>query len=53
MGVRTGVGLGLAIAREIILAHGGDISVTSTPGEKTEFIIRLPSDKPRQNVSGS
>ena len=45
MGVRTGVGLGLAIAREIILAHGGDISVTSTPGEKTEFIIRLPYKK--------
>jgi signal transduction histidine kinase len=42
MGVRTGVGLGLAIAREIVLAHGGDISVTSSPGEKTEFIIRLP-----------
>jgi len=42
MGVRTGVGLGLAIAREIVLAHGGDIHVTSSPGEKTEFIIHLP-----------
>ena len=42
MGVRTGVGLGLAIAREIVLAHGGDIHVTSSPGEKTEFIIQLP-----------
>lgn len=45
MGVRTGVGLGLAIAREIILAHGGDISVTSDPGEKTEFIVILPYSK--------
>jgi len=42
MGVRTGVGLGLAIAREILLAHGGEIRVTSEPGEKTEFIIWLP-----------
>jgi two-component system OmpR family sensor kinase len=51
MGVRTGVGLGLAIAREIILAHGGDISITSTPGEKTEFIIHLPCDKAKKNIS--
>jgi signal transduction histidine kinase len=42
MGVRTGVGLGLAIAREIITAHGGDITVFSSPGEKTEFTVRLP-----------
>ncbi|MFC1908982.1 sensor histidine kinase, partial [Chloroflexota bacterium] len=42
MGVRTGVGLGLAIAKEIVLIHGGEIHVTSSPGEKTEFIIKLP-----------
>ena len=42
MGVRTGVGLGLAIAKEIILAHDGKINVNSSPGEKTEFIIELP-----------
>ena len=42
-GVRTGVGLGLAIAREIVLAHGGKIEVKSTPGEETEFIVRLPT----------
>jgi two-component system OmpR family sensor kinase len=53
MGVRTGVGLGLAIAREIILAHGGDISVTSTPGEKTEFIIRLPYRKAGAYISSA
>jgi len=42
MGVRTGVGLGLAIARQIILGHGGDIVVTSSPGERTEFKVSLP-----------
>jgi two-component system sensor histidine kinase ResE len=44
--VRTGVGLGLAIAKEIVLAHGGKIEVNSTPGERTEFIVRLPTSAP-------
>ncbi len=41
-GLRTGVGLGLAIAREIVLAHGGKIEVSSNPGEGTKFIVTLP-----------
>lgn len=41
--VRTGIGLGLAIAREIVLAHGGKIEVSSTPGKGAEFIVRLPT----------
>ena len=41
--MRTGVGLGLAIAREIVLAHGGKIEVSSTLGKGTEFIVRLPT----------
>jgi two-component system OmpR family sensor kinase len=42
-GVRTGVGLGLAIAREIVLAHGGTIEAHSKPGEGAEFTVRLPA----------
>lgn len=42
IGVRTGVGLGLAIAKEIILAHNGTIRAESEPGKGTEFIITLP-----------
>jgi len=42
-GVRTGAGLGLAIAREIVLAHGGKIEAKSAPGEGTEFRVSLPT----------
>lgn len=38
-----GSGLGLAIARQILLLHGGDVSVTSRPGEGSVFTIRLPA----------
>ena len=39
---RGGAGLGLAIAREIVAAHGGTIGCTSTP-EFTTFTIDLPA----------
>ena len=35
-------GLGLAVARGIIEQHGGTIAAQSTPGQGTEFLIRLP-----------
>ena len=37
-----GAGLGLAIAREIVTAHGGEIGVVSRPGEGSEFYFVLP-----------
>jgi two-component system sensor kinase FixL len=37
-----GTGLGLAICQSIIQEHGGSISVDSTPGLGTAFIIQLP-----------
>lgn len=39
---KTGAGLGLAIAREIVVAHGGSIACTSRVGEGTEFYFLLP-----------
>ena len=37
-----GTGLGLSIVKRAIEAHGGTIEVTSMPGVKTCFVIRLP-----------
>ena len=39
---REGVGLGLAITREIVSAHGGSVGVNSSPGEGSEFYFDLP-----------
>jgi signal transduction histidine kinase len=37
-----GTGIGLAMAREIARAHGGDLTVASTPGAGSAFTIALP-----------
>lgn len=41
---RTGSGIGLAIARNVVEGLGGRISVTSTVGQGTQFSIELPVD---------
>ena len=40
-----GTGLGLVIARELVLAHGGTIGLVEKPGPGTQFRIEIP-DRP-------
>jgi heavy metal sensor kinase len=43
-GKAGGAGLGLAISRSIVEAHGGRITLSSTPGEGTTILVNLPAD---------
>jgi signal transduction histidine kinase len=38
----SGVGLGLGVARHIALAHGGEVTAESRPGEGSVFRISVP-----------
>ena len=37
-----GTGLGMVIVKNIVEAHDGTLTVESTPGEGTLFVIELP-----------
>jgi signal transduction histidine kinase len=43
---RRGLGLGLAITREIVEAHGGSLRVESQVGQGSRFTVRLPALRP-------
>ena len=40
---RTGLGLGLSIARKAVRAQGGDVTVRNLPGRGCIFVIEVPS----------
>lgn len=41
-GKKNGLGLGLALSRQTVLDHGGDMWVESEPGHGARFYLRLP-----------
>jgi signal transduction histidine kinase len=41
-----GVGLGLHVAREVVRAHGGDLTVEGRDGGGSAFVVRLPAGDP-------
>jgi len=42
-----GTGLGLALAKKIVDAHGGGIDVGPSPGSGAEFVVTLPKSRPQ------
>ncbi|MDH3212064.1 MAG: ATP-binding protein [Myxococcales bacterium] len=49
-----GAGLGLALARQIAVAHGGAIRVESEPCHGSTFTVRLPKrERPQRKLSGN
>ncbi|MFC5830279.1 sensor histidine kinase [Nonomuraea insulae] len=42
-----GAGLGLAIVRSIVAAHGGRVELRTSPGKGASFHVRLPTEKHR------
>lgn len=44
-GKSQGSGLGVSIARRIASAHGGDLTISSTPGTGTTVVVTLPRDR--------
>jgi len=49
----TSLGLGLYIAREIVVRHGGSITVTSSAAEGTAFKVQLPRSGKGANAAPS
>jgi two-component system sensor histidine kinase BaeS len=49
--IHEGMGIGLALARQLVEAHGGSLEVVSLPGQGATFCLRLPigQSNPRLN----
>jgi signal transduction histidine kinase len=48
-----GTGLGLTLVKKIVEAHGGSVTVCSTEGKGTEFVVRIPAfEAPESSSEG-
>jgi two-component system sensor histidine kinase ResE len=52
-GRQAGAGLGLAIVREIVAAHGGEIDASSEPGKGTLFAFWVPVHADSAHIDNS
>ena len=48
---RGGLGVGLAITKEIIDQHNGTITIESEVGKGTTFTLRIPQDRGRKTLA--
>jgi two-component system NtrC family sensor kinase len=51
--VGSGTGIGLAVSRGLVEAHGGSLVLAPSEGEGACFVIRLPLARETSQVSGS
>ena len=49
-GKKNGTGLGLALARQTVLDHGGEMRVESEPGCGATFFVKLPLARTAENL---
>jgi signal transduction histidine kinase len=52
-GDRSGLGLGLSIARKAVRAHGGDIRIRNMPGKGCVFVIDIPLAAAEEGVGSA
>ncbi|MEJ2749671.1 MAG: ATP-binding protein [Anaerolineae bacterium] len=48
--IKQGMGLGLSITRDVVIAHGGRLELVSQPGKGSHFTIWIPQNVPTLEV---